>query len=560
MVTSIPPHLRAKADNLIVASLWFGQTKPNMNCMLQPILSSIASLEKGISLQQGSSEIIIRAKLIMGIFDLPAKAAATNTKQFNGEYGCFYCLDKGRIHNRARIYPPDDHHHLRKPNQMTQWAEEAEQNQVCTFGVKGYSLLSKFLSFPQSIPLDYMHSVLEGVYKQLMKFWFEPRFHSEPYSLRKHISTINRILARLKPPNEVHRSPRSIENISFYKASEYRAWLLFYSVPVLSIFLPPEYTHHLSLLVSAMHILLSDKILVGDLHNAYSMLSTFYQSAGKLYSPSIYTANMHSLEHIVGLVQLWGPLWAYSMFGFENLNGYLGNKYHGTQKIVYQLSFQIQLCQMLPDKLQELSRFESAETQEYIKKILHRQHKRCNMHQIHPNGYAIGKLSLHALTDKEKEVASLHNISLGTSNVYIFYRLMWCHTIFHCDKRKAKVGSRNNTICSYQTSNGSSGYGQIICFYMPSDALPFCIIKPFQIDEDASPLRKLRPSQYEIIRMLTSQHIISKIIHHVKGDSTEDLVAVPLKNINKKCILINIPLQGQNTTYIISLPNTYEIH
>ena len=177
MVTSIPPHLRAKADNLIVASLWFGQTKPNMNCMLQPILSSIASLEKGVSLQQGSSENITRAKLIMGIFDLPAKAAATN------EYGCFYCLDKGRIHNRARIYPPDDHHHLRKPNQMTQWAEEAEQNQVCTFGVKGYSLLSKFLSFPQSIPLDYMHSVLEGVYKQLMKFWFEPRFHSEPYSL-----------------------------------------------------------------------------------------------------------------------------------------------------------------------------------------------------------------------------------------------------------------------------------------------------------------------------------------------------------------------------------------
>uniref|UniRef100_A0A1X7VSD3 Uncharacterized protein n=1 Tax=Amphimedon queenslandica TaxID=400682 RepID=A0A1X7VSD3_AMPQE len=69
-----------------------------------------------------------------------------------------------------------------------------------------------------------MHSILEGVYKQLMEFRFEPRFHSEPYSLRKHITTINKILARLKPPNEVHQSPRSIENISFYKASECQAW------------------------------------------------------------------------------------------------------------------------------------------------------------------------------------------------------------------------------------------------------------------------------------------------------------------------------------------------
>uniref|UniRef100_A0A1X7VQG6 Uncharacterized protein n=1 Tax=Amphimedon queenslandica TaxID=400682 RepID=A0A1X7VQG6_AMPQE len=124
--------------------------------------------------------------------------------------------------------------------------------------------------------------------------------------------------------------------------------------PVLSVFHPLD-THHLSLLVSAMPILLSDKILVGDLHNACRMLSTFYQSSGKLYSPSISTANMHSLEHIT-----------YLMSQFENLNKYLGNKYHGTQKIVYQLLFQIQLCQMLPDKFQELSRFESAETQKYI--------------------------------------------------------------------------------------------------------------------------------------------------------------------------------------------------
>ena len=71
---------------------------------------------------------------------------------------------------------------------------------------------------------------------------------------------------------------------------------------------------------------------------------------------------MHSLEHIVAFVKLWGPLWSYSMFGFKNVNGYIGKMYHGTSKIVYQMSFQIQLSQTLPDKRQELNCLESTET------------------------------------------------------------------------------------------------------------------------------------------------------------------------------------------------------
>ena len=143
----------------------------------------------------------------MAIFDLPAKAAATNTKQYNGEFGCFYCLDKGKIHNRARIYSPDEQHILRTSEQMRQWAIESERESIAKFGIKGQSLLSEYLVFPQCIPVDYMHCVLEGVMKQLMKLWFGSSFHSEPYSLRKHLSVINKIILQIRPPNEVKRKP-----------------------------------------------------------------------------------------------------------------------------------------------------------------------------------------------------------------------------------------------------------------------------------------------------------------------------------------------------------------
>ena len=52
-----------------------------------------------------------------------------------------------------------------------------------------------------------MHCILEGVMKQLMKLWFGYSFHSEPYSLQKHMSTINKIILKIKPRNEIQQKP-----------------------------------------------------------------------------------------------------------------------------------------------------------------------------------------------------------------------------------------------------------------------------------------------------------------------------------------------------------------
>ena len=107
-----------------------------------------------------------------------------------------------------------------------------------------------------------------------------------PLRLRKSARIIEIILFKVKPPSEIQRPPRSIE-MSFYKASEYRAWILFYGLPILSNFLPSEYSRHLSLLVSAVHILLLEKIMIADLDIAYKMLSTSYQTARNLYTRQI---------------------------------------------------------------------------------------------------------------------------------------------------------------------------------------------------------------------------------------------------------------------------------
>ncbi len=364
MITNIAPHQRTRMDNLIVAGLWFGPTKPNMDILLQPILKNVSS----VSTQK--SGVCLQPFVLMGVFDLPAKASATNTKQYNREYGCFYCLDKGHICNQARTYPPTDSHTLRTTEQMKAWALKANELNSPQYGVKGTSVLGEYIDFPQCVPIDYMHSILEGVFKQLMKFWFNSSFHSEPCSLRKYLSKINKIVATIQPPIEIQRLPRSLNHIQFFKASEFRAWILFLRYQYFPCFFLPSTQIICFSLYHSMHVLLSDNIKVSELDNVHQMLLSFYQAAGELYSPNAFTINMHSLVHTVPIVKLWGPLWGYSMFGFENLNGYLGTTFHGTRKIVYQMTFQIQLAQTLPDKLRALADCESPETKAYIESIL----------------------------------------------------------------------------------------------------------------------------------------------------------------------------------------------
>lgn len=560
MVTSIPPEHRFKVDNMIVASLWFGPTKPNMYCLLNPILESIVAIrDKGILVQSHSHSVhYLRPKLIMAVFDLPARAAATNMKQFNGEHGCLYCLDKGQIHNRARIYPPNDSHTLRTNDNMRKMALEADATKKVKFGIKGSSVLSNHLHIPECIPIDYMHSVLEGVFKQLMKLWFGPSFRSEPFSLRKHMPEINQLIKSIKPPNEVQRLPRSVDDISLYKASEYRAWLLFYVIPILSHFLPADYIHHLSLLVSSLHILLSDKIKIFDLNIAYQMLSTFYQSAGQLYNDNIYTANLHSLEHTVSVVQLWGPLWSYSMFSFENLNGYLGRTFHGTQKIVCQMSFNIQLRQILPDKLQELSKTELLEAQSYLHNILDNHH-RSNMHKFTENCYAIGKLTLHTLTAEEQKVISECGIILPSFQVQKLKRIMIKGVIFYSSVPGISC-SRNNTICSYKLPTSREiGYGKIQSIFLQGE-FAFLLVTPFLTPYEKAPIHNLRPSRIKDINDVNYWSKIKNQIVYVEKSTQQNEIVIPVSNIISKCIYINIPIRGKHAEYIIQCPNTYEVH
>jgi len=133
------------------------------------------------------------------------------------------------------------------------------------------------------------------------------------------IATINKRLTSIKVPDLLPRKPRSLSERAYWKATEFRAWLLYYSVPVLKGILHHTYLQHYSLLVSAMALLVGEKITPDELTEADNLIDLFCKELAFHYGDKAMTMNAHQLRHYVYFVRRFGPLWVYSCFGFTHV-------------------------------------------------------------------------------------------------------------------------------------------------------------------------------------------------------------------------------------------------
>ena len=138
-VLNLPPTLRFKAGNIIMCRMWYGIRKPYMKQLLDPVVKSLEDLNRdGVQIQTSSGKMLLKLKLMFGVFDLVAKPSVTCicTKQFNGEFGCSVCYHPGkRFDNGARIDLLGERTHENIINDGTL----AESTGKCVNGILGVS-------------------------------------------------------------------------------------------------------------------------------------------------------------------------------------------------------------------------------------------------------------------------------------------------------------------------------------------------------------------------------------------------------------------------------------
>ena len=209
------------------------------------------------------------------------------------------------------------------------------------FGVKGSNWLSIVPNYKvvESNVVDYMHCVLLGVTKMSLKLWFDIEHSGEMWYCGTKVHIADSKLLQIKPPLNITRTPRSIQqHRSYWKASEYRAWLLFYSVPVMLDILTPDYLTHDMLLVEAVYLLLKN-IYPAELSKAEVLIKHFCFKVQYYYGERYMSANVHHLLHLPQVVHDFDPLYCYSCFAYEGLNGKLLTYIKGTQHVESQILY-----------------------------------------------------------------------------------------------------------------------------------------------------------------------------------------------------------------------------
>lgn len=512
---------------LLLAGIWLGPVKPDMSIILQPILDRIHLLySEGIPMLSPDGPKCLRAKLLCCVFDLPARAMTLNLTQWNGQYGCTYCLDKGTQLSHVRVYMPDDERKSRSEKDVFACARKASSG-VPVLGVKGISVLSPYLNIVKDTAIDYMHAVLEGVAKMMLqKFWFNGKYKDHRFYLSKEIRQIDEVLLSIKPPHEFRRTPRSIEKtLKYWKASELRSWLLYYCIPILFEFFHVDYLHHLNLLVKAMHILLCSQMSSVDISNAEKMLKIFYEKAINLYPNEFCTMNVHSLIHLTETVKNFVPLWSYSCFGFESMNGHLKRHCHGTRNVLPQLVHNLRFHQSLMDE-------------DYNTKS-------------HEDGVR-GRVKLKKLSSEFLNALNEANYDISNPTFPTFSRYKHNNILYQVWKDSKQC--RNSSVCKFMDMNGTTLFGSIRCFCI-SNGLPVAIIAKFGSIKDAFEGLQ-RATIHELNNFSSTKCFIFKVER--LSSTTNCLQAIPISSIITKCV--HIPILSKSHDFIVPVTNFYEHH
>ncbi|XP_046407911.1 uncharacterized protein LOC124172516 [Ischnura elegans] len=377
-LNEIVPDERFDVENIMLAGLWFSKKgEPDLQMFLKPLVDEMKALgENGIIWRKPDGTIVeSRVFLICCCADSVARPKIQNMLQFNGSYGCSYCLhpnisftitepmpcnsrivissdavqgdnedaDPCRQLTRRRQlkrYLAGKEYSLRTDEEVRQLMKMATESDLeHLYGYKGMSVLLPLESMDMvfGIPIDYMHSVLLGVMRRLACLWFDSTSSGQPYYIGLKISTVNKRLQGITPPS-IMPKPRAMSDRSHWKAKEWRGFLLYYGLPCLKDVLPDPYFAHFSKLVASIYTLCKGSISHEEAGKAEFILKRFVDDYQTLYGPENMVYNVHLLGHLPTQALKVGPLWAYSLFPFESANGRLVRIVKGTRSVGGQIA------------------------------------------------------------------------------------------------------------------------------------------------------------------------------------------------------------------------------
>ena len=316
ILLDFPLHIRQKIHNRILYILCL--TKPKWSDVLSNVHEDF---DQSFSLTVNRVTYNFKLKLFKCIFDLPGLASICNVTQYNGAYGCPFCLHPGEQisvgHGSSRKYPLLSNVPLRTDEHYRECLCSLQESGKI-FGVKGHSPLFQSLKYPDDIVFDSMHAFFEGVAKQYLMFSTTHSVSRHPlkFDSRSKRKFLDDFLLSIAVPHDFSKFP-SLEHLRMFTASEFKKILIYLFVPIYLSVTPLVVSEHILLLVYIIRLSFSTCIDSDTCSFISKLVSVFLSKADTLLPKDFFTLNFHFFCHLEKQLRTSGPLQGCSMFAFE---------------------------------------------------------------------------------------------------------------------------------------------------------------------------------------------------------------------------------------------------
>jgi hypothetical protein len=509
---------REKFSNILIFGVWLDSEKPEYKIFFEKSIERIIKLiNKPFSYQN----LTIRVRCQMFIADLPAKAAALNIKQFNGDFGCVSCIHPGLYNNQFRkmTYPPNETRYpLRDSNEFNEIALLAEETGDEILGIKGKTPFSNIITLPDQVPFDYMHLVLQGHSKWLLNnYFFKKQF--ECYIGDKK-DEVNEFLTLHKVPHTMSRKFNIIHKNLMYKSSEIKLFIFHLCIPLFIDILPIDYWCLLFIYVYSVRSLY-EPVHKAELKEIEKMINFYYESLNEYFNESVYDYTVHAHIHLVDQVKKHGPLGCHSQFVFEGALGNLKNLVNGSRGYIQQI----------------------------VRKIIFYNNAKDEPSETAKKDTLLKPLAKKQLTDDDVNFFIVNGFNIQLDEVLTATRCKIDGKTYHSKFYSRKGKTNSYTVC-FRDKSKKERYGEIIEFYEISKKF-YCKILSYKLVEDCSILpRSCIPKNFQKFVNLRN---FNKFFKAYDATKYETLI-IDSKNILCKCLIV----QSKRNSFFSKLTYDFE--
>ncbi|XP_070495156.1 uncharacterized protein, partial [Chironomus tepperi] len=303
-------------SQVFVVAIYGGNSKPqDFNQFIKPFVDEYLKIQNNYSFD--GQKICIKLNNI--ILDLPARSSVCGIMGHCGRSACPFCHALGeRSNNRTFLV---DFHAPRRTDLESRTKTDKMHNKK----ISEFERITE-LDMIQNFPLDYLHNVLLGVMRKLLKLWFGNKgLYSTSAKARVSLKINN---YSSYEPKEFNRRLRGLEKMEIWKGTELRTFLLFIGPVVLKDEISALHYNNFILLHVAISILIDKELCITYNAVAKSLLYNFVESYLTNYGNENFTINTHLLIHLPEHCLRNGSLDNFSSFKFESFLNQLGKLVH----------------------------------------------------------------------------------------------------------------------------------------------------------------------------------------------------------------------------------------